>query len=128
MKRDSIRFIDFSYVEEKHRAIDLRLVNWSRWSTPRGASFIQPMFKGYRPDESMDDIQAQQRPLPIDPKDAARVEKGVCALPEKNREATVWAYRIGIRPLVMCRHLGVNKEGLALLIRDARTMLINRGV
>lgn len=120
-------YVDFNAVEEKHRAIDQRLRNWAAWATVHSSRFVQPMFAGYRPDESFDDVYNQQRPLPIDGKDAMLIEKAVCLLPENHRWATVWCYRIKSNPLKVCKALGVSREGLASLIRDSRTMLNNRG-
>ena len=121
------RYVDFNAVEDKHRAIDARLHNWSRWAVVHGSRFIQPMFRAYRSDESFDDVHDQQRPLPIDATDALKIERAVVQLPEPHKLATVWFYRIKCQPVKACKALGVSRDGLAGLIRDSRTMLINRG-
>ena len=121
-------YVDFNHVAEKHRAIDGRLINWSRWAVVHGARFIQPCFRGYRSDESFDDVHAQQKPLPIDPSDALKIERAVVMLPESHKLATVWFYRIKTQPMRACKALGVSRAGLAELIGDSRQMLLNRGV
>lgn len=130
MQRNITRssYTDFSVVDIGHKVIDARLTNWARWCRPAGSSFIQPMFRGYRADESFDDVNAQQKPLPIDVRDAVKVEKGVSGLPDNHRYATIWAYRVRTQPVKLCKELGVSREGLGILIRDSRQLLLNRNV
>lgn len=124
-----MRYVDFSSVEPKHREIDGRLVNWSRWATVHARGFVQPMFKMYRPDNFDDDRGSYDfdRPAPIDSADALLIEKAVCKLPEGHKLATVWFYRVRVQPVRACKALGVSRGGLAQLIRDSRQMLVNRG-
>ena len=120
------QYANLDEVKQEHRAIDARLANWSRWAVVHGSRFIQPCFRGYRSDESFDDVHAQQRPLPIDASDALKIEKAVVQLPEKHKLSLVWFYRIRCKPVKACKALGVTRLGLAGLIHDARAMLINR--
>lgn len=121
-------YVDFSHVSEKHREIDKRLYNWAAWCVVHGGRFVQPMFRNYRSDESFDDVHAQQKPLPIDPSDALKIERAVVMLPESHKLATVWFYRIKTQPMRACKALGVSRAGLAELIGDARQILLNRNV
>ena len=116
-------YVDFNYVRPEHRQIDGQLINWARWSATHGTRFVQPMFRHYRADESFDDIQGQQRPLPIDPTDALKIERAICKLPENHRRATIWFYRIKVKPVYVCRALGVTRSGLGELITDSRQKL-----
>lgn len=88
------------------------------------------MFKFYRADNFDDErgAHAIDRPPPIDPSDALKIEKAVVQLPEKHKLATVWFYRIKCQPVKACKALGVSRLGLAGLIHDARAMLVNRGM
>ena len=115
--------VDFSRVEEKHRAIHDRLVNWARWCVGRGGRGMHPMFRGYKSPQHWEAIPPSQ---PIDSLDAADVEKAVQGLPEPHRFAVRWCYVYGSSPRKACQQAGVSKEGLALLIRDGRQMLVNR--
>ena len=121
------RYVDFNAIEEKHRAIDKRLCNWAAWAVVHGSRFVSPMFRQYRSDESFDDVHDQQRPLPIDVSDALKIERAVVQLPENHKLATVWFYRIKCQPVRACKAIGVTRDGLAGLVRDSRSMLINRG-
>lgn len=124
-----MRYVDFNSVDPKHRAIDGRLCNWSRWATVHSRGFVQPMFRLYRPDEFGEDRGGidTDRPPPIDTADAVVIEKAVCKLPDNHKLATVWFYRVRVQPIRACKALGVSRSGLAELIRDARQMLVNRG-
>lgn len=123
------RYVDFHQIDEKHRAIDARLSNWARWCVVHGSRFVQPMFRYYRPDNFDDERGGHdvQTPDPIDPVDALKIERAVVQLPENHKLATVWFYRIKCQPVRACRAIGVTRDGLAGLVRDSRSMLINRG-
>lgn len=114
---------DFFSVDAKHRKIDDRLVNWSRWCQVYPARFIQPMFKGMKSSEVFGHNEIS---VPIDSLDAASIEKQVSALPVRNRDAIRWAYVYKVQPWRFCRHMGITQTVLADLIHDGRTMLINR--
>ena len=81
------------------------------------------MFRQYRSTE----IWAARDSLVTDSLDGHQMEKAVCALPEKHRDAIRWSYVFWrIPPGKMCKHLAVSRQGLALLIHDGRSMLKNR--
>lgn len=115
--------VDFSRVEEKHRAIHDRLVNWSRWCVSRGGRDVHPMFRGFKSAQHWEAIPTAD---PVDSLDAVAIEKAVQKLPEPHRFAVRWCYVYGSSPRKACQQAGVSKEGLALLIRDGRQMLVNR--
>lgn len=117
--------VDFAYVEEKHRAIHERLEEWAIWVKPRRHSSIHPMFRQYRSPPSW--VQTETR-MSIDPLMAQATEKAVTALPNYHRAAVQWCYVFRSNPRKVCKALGVSHEGLGLLIRDGRQMLINRGL
>ena len=121
MKRDA--FTDFHLVEPGHIAIHERLINWSRWCRPRHSGQVQPMFRLYRSDEHW---EGHNPTAPIDTLDAARMQKGVSKLPDKQRSALNWHYVTPSNPRRAAQGLGVSMEGLALLVRSGRVMLINR--
>lgn len=116
--------IDFQLVEETQKQIHNRLVNWAAWATPRnGHGAVSPMFRMYR-------SKAFQWHPPIyretvDLLDAQLVEKTMRHLPHEFREALIWFYIIRCTPAIACRHLAVSYEGLALYLRDGRTMVKN---
>ena len=114
---------DFFSVDPKHRDIDKRLDNWSRWVKVRPASFTQPMFKGFRSSEVWAHNEIS---VPIDSLDGAKIETMVSALPVKHRDAIRWAYVYRIQPWRFCRSMGITQSVLADLIHDARQMLVNR--
>jgi DNA-directed RNA polymerase specialized sigma24 family protein len=120
-----MRSVDFNHVEEKHAEIHRRLEEWAIWVKPRSASWVQPMFRQFR---SADVWVAPEARGFVDAIAAQAVEKAVTALPDAHRSAVQWCYVFRTGPLKMCRALGVNREGLAMLVRDGRQMLVNRGV
>lgn len=112
-------------IEEKHRAIHARLINWARWVRPRrSAGFIQPMFRGSRTSRQWD--SDPHIPTTVDMLDAQWIEKAVCKLPEPHRLSLKWHYVYPVDPRRICRALGLNRDGLAHLVRDGRQMLTNR--
>lgn len=119
-------YVDFNTVDPKHHAIDERARNWAAWCVTNSRSSVQPCFRLYRSDEHWDHSQDQQRPLPIDPIDAQKIEKAVSKLPDKHRTAIRWCYIIRSQPIRMCKLLGVSRRGLADLIWESRVMLLNR--
>lgn len=116
--------VDFFEVEQKHMAIHGRLENWASWCYSSGGSGVSPMFRLYRPDnyERVESLRV------IDTLDAARVAKGVAQLPALHRGALTWSYILRSTPKQACKKLGTTIDGLALLVRDGRTMLVNRNV
>jgi hypothetical protein len=117
--------VDFSHVEDGHAEIHKRLENWGRWCRGRPTSYVQPMFRLYRPDEHW---EGQAAAIPVDKIDAQRISKGVTALPTNHRSSMNWFYVSPTSPGRAARALATSLEGLALYVRDARTMLINRGI
>lgn len=122
MKREDV--VDFFAIEPRHMAIHIRLENWARWAHSPQWGRVQPMFRLYRPD---DHWEGQSASVPVDTLDAAKMQKGVTALPEKNRAAIGWNYVKRNNPKRQAQLLGVNLQGLADLITTGRQMLINRG-
>lgn len=117
--------VDFHTVEPAHAAIHERLENWARWCYGNGGRSVAPMFRLYR---STDQWVAPPSMGIVDSLDAQRVQKGVSGLPEGHRKAVSWCYVIRCSPKRIARDLAVSMDGLALLIRDGRSMLVNRGV
>lgn len=66
--------------------------------------------------------------MPVDFHDAAKISKGIAMLPQPHREALQWNYVTGGSPSKARSKLGVTAQGLLLLIRDGRQMLLNRQV
>ena len=123
------RYADLTTIPPQQRGIDLRLVNWARWARVYQSRFVAPMFRLYRPENNeAEGYTHEDKPPPIDPSDAIKVEKGVVQLPDAHKAAVFWFYRIGTRPTAACRAIGVSREGLASLIVDGRQMLVNRGI
>jgi DNA-directed RNA polymerase specialized sigma24 family protein len=122
MKRDS--FVDFFVVEPHQTAIHKRLENWAQWCYSSGGSSASPMFRLYRTADHWE----RQSSIPVDSHDATKIAKGIAALPEPHREALQWNYVYGGSPMKARQRLGVTAQGLLLLIRDGRQMLINREI
>jgi DNA-directed RNA polymerase specialized sigma24 family protein len=62
----------------------------------------------------------------VDRLDAAQIAKAVATLPVKHRSALNWHYVKPVSPKRACQALGESMEGLALLVRDGRQILINK--
>lgn len=126
MKREQA--VDFFCVEDRHAEIHARLLNWARWVRPgRGMTGLHPMFRQYRSTETVADPQ-QVRIAP-DGTDGLAVERVICSpgFPEINRTALQWNYVFTFIPVgKVCRHMAVNDRGLAKLVSDGRTMVVNR--
>lgn len=120
-------YVDFGHVEPKHAEIDQRLINWARWYRDRPGRFQSPMFRMYRSTDAHQQYGSDV-PAPIDGADAARMQVAVVALPEPHRIALAWCYIQRDNPRKAAQRLGHSLDGLAKLIRDARTMLVNRGL
>lgn len=116
--------IDFQHVEDKHRAIHERLLNWGRWVTPGRSSFVSPMFRQYRSNAWQ--WHAPEYRESCDILDGQLVEKEISKLPEPHREALRWCYVHRCAAIHACRALAVSYAGLALLVRDGRQMMCNR--
>lgn len=116
--------VDFHHVEEHQHAIDKRLHNWSRWVKPHRPSWVSPMFRMYRSHAWQ--WHAPEHRETCDVLDAQAIEKLVCKLPEKHRQAVRWHYVFPCEPFRMARELGVTEQALFQLVRDGRQMLMNR--
>jgi hypothetical protein len=122
MKRDC----DFSRVEPRHDAINLRLEHWARWVTVKPRPWkSQPMFRLYKPPPQWEPRELR---VELNTIECHEVEKVVSYwLPEKNRDALRWAY---VFPFIsdskIRRELAVTREGLQELIDNGRTMVANR--
>lgn len=117
--------IDFFYVEPSHQDIDKRLTNWGKFCFSSGGSGLNPMFRWVKPSQQWDAIDMV---VPIDRSDAIKIAKGVAALPEPHALALNWCYVYKTSPKKGCQMVKTSLSGLERLIRDGRTMLINRKV
>lgn len=121
MKRDAV---DFFEVAPGHAAIHLRLENWAQWHYSVGGSSAAPMFRLYQPDN----YERTGPTRSVDVHDAQVIAKAVAMLPLPHRQAITWNYVEGGSPTKARKKIGVTFDGLMLLVRDGRTMLVNRGV
>lgn len=120
-------YVDFNYVEPKHAAIDAWLVNWARWAADRDGRFISPTFRLYRSTDAAQ-VYGALAAESVDIIAAKAAQKAVTALPARNRLAISWCYIKRDNPRAAAQSLGESIEGLALLIRNGRQMLVNREV
>jgi hypothetical protein len=116
--------VDFHYVDDRHKAIHARLLNWARWVTPSSTTAICPMFKQAK-------SNAWQWHTPevretVDIQDALKVEREVCALPDQARMAIKWAYVERTDPGRSTRRIASSDAALAEVIFYARQMLKRR--
>ena len=118
--------IDFHAVEAKHHAIDARLKNWATWCRGSFSPSISPMFQMVRSSAQARGAEASWAASAVDGLDAQRIAKAVTHLPEPHRRALHWSYIKPINPRRAATEQGTTLDGLALLVRDARQMLVNR--
>lgn len=124
MKRD---FTDFSIVPDHQLAIHARLDNWGRWCKGSGFAQISPMFRLFRSSEAR--RAYVECPIMVDEADAAKMAKGVLALPEKHRYSIHWYYADGEIPMKRAQQvIGCSRAELAVYVIDARQMMLNRRV
>lgn len=116
--------VDFHHVEDHQRDMDKRLQNWARWVKPRAPSWVSPMFRQARSNAWQ--WHAPEHRETCDILDAQVMEKEVCKLPAKQRDAVRWHYVFPCEPFRMCKALGVTEQALYGLVRDGRQMLMNR--
>lgn len=119
--------IDFHKVEEKHAGIHARLVNWARWCNGSGGPSQSPMFRLFVSPARARGGEIAHFSVPVDKSDAIRIAKAVIALPEQHRAAINWSYVRPVSPRRAASSIGTTLEGLALLVKDGRQMLVNRG-
>lgn len=119
--------IDFHRVEEKHAEIHKRLQNWAQWCNgSSGPADVSPMFRLYRSPARARGAEASWSGIAVDGPDASRIARYVAQLPEPHRKALNWSYLKPINPRRAACDLGTTLDGLALLVRDGRQMLVNR--
>lgn len=116
---------DFHRVEEKHHAIHARLQNWAVWCDGRMAPAVSPMFQMVRSSQARG-AEASWSAIAVDGLDAQRIAKAVASLPEPHRRALHWCYIKPVNARKAAREQGTTLEGLSLLVRDGRQMLVNR--
>jgi hypothetical protein len=115
--------VDFHFVPANQEAIHLRLLNWARAQRNSTGSATAPMFRQYR---SSDQWATPSVSMPVDQRDAARINKAWQMLPEKHRASLGWHYITPGSPIKACRKIACTMDELARLVVDARQMLINR--
>lgn len=122
MKRE---YCDFSRVDARHDAINLRLEHWAIWVSVRPQPWkTHPMFRQYRSHAwqwHMPEIKIQINTL-----ECHEIERAVSFLPDKHRAAVRWNYVFRKDPSAMARTLAVSNAGLLKLVEEARDMLKNR--
>ena len=121
MKRDC----DFSRIDARHDAVNLRLEAWARWVAVRPQAWkMQPMFRLYKPPPQWEPREIR---VELNTLECHEIEKIVSRLPDKHRFVLRWAY---VFPFIfiskVSKHLGVPQSGLAELVSDARDMVKNR--
>ena len=121
-----VQAIDFHYVEARHHAIDQRLREWARYVAVRQPSWVHPMWRKGRSNGRQWEAPVIRDEINI--LRAHETEKAVSALPDMHRSAIRWCYVYRTSPAKVIRDLGTTYEKLDQLVRDGRTMLINRGV
>lgn len=119
--------IDFHAVEAKHAAIHDRLLNWARWCNGSGGPSQSPMFRLFISPARARAGEVAHFSVPVDRSDAVRIAKAVIALPDAHRSAIQWCYVKPVSPKRAAASIGTTMAGLALLVRDGRQMLVNRG-
>lgn len=125
LMKTRIEPVDFHAVEPHQRAIDARLRNWGLWCNGSTAPMTSPMFRMTPPPPRVrGDIAYSCNN--VDRMDAAHVAKAVAALPAPHRAAINWSYVKPVSPRRACQAIGTTMEGLALLVRDGRQILINK--
>ena len=117
--------IDFHAVDPAHREIDARLHNWGRWCNGTAAPSSCPMFR-LTPSAPRARGEVAYGSDAVDRADAAQIGKAVQALPPKHRASINWSYVKPVSPKKAAMGIGVSIDELALLLRDARQMLIAR--
>lgn len=124
-RREPRKYVDFASVPESQWDVHDRLQNWAKWCNGREGRNIAPMFGLYRSEALARREYGAATSVPLDRMDALELAKAVVALPDKHRMALQWHYLKPRKPLQMARALGVSLDGLAELVRVARTMLAN---
>lgn len=121
MKRDDC---DFFFVAERHLALHVRLLNWSRYVAPRKAWWVAPIWRMGKSNGRQ--WQEPELKPAVDTLDGHRMEKAISALPEKHRDVVRWAYVHCTHPSKIRKQLGLSNEAVVKLLQDGRDMLVNR--
>ena len=116
--------VDFHFVPQHQEAMHMRLVNWARAQRNSTGSDTAPMFRQYR---SSDQWATPSASMPVDQRDAAKINKGWQQLPGNHRAAIRWHYISPGSPTKACKGIGCTMADLARFVVDGRSMLINRG-
>lgn len=114
-------YVDFFLVAQGHEAVHEDLENWGRWCHSRPTGSMHPMFRWAKPAQHWEAINPAS---PVDKIKAQRTEKLVAAMPHKPQFAIRWSYVFRTPPRKAANALGVTLEGLALLVRDGRQMIL----
>ena len=122
MKRDDV---DFHFVPTHQEAMHGRLLNWARAQRNKTGQDCAPMFRQYR---STDQWAEGTASIPVDQRDAAKINKGWQQLPGNHRAAIKWHYVSPGSPIKACKGIGCTLDGLARFVVDGRQMLLNRRV
>lgn len=124
MKREPI---DFFLVPDNQLDMHARLLNWAMWVSVSGGRFSaqSPMWRQGKSNGRQWHVP-ELRAEP-DQSDGIKIERAVGLLPSPHAEALRWWYVRRYGPSKARRLLGTTSEGLFMLVKDGRTMLINRG-
>jgi hypothetical protein len=117
--------VDFHFVPANQEAMHMRLLNWARAQRNSTGSATAPMFRQYR---SSDQWATPSVSMPVDQRDAAKVNKAWQMLPTKHRASLAWHYITPGSPTKACREIACTMAELAQFVVDARNMLINRRI
>lgn len=120
------KFPDFHYVPEAQKAIDARLENWASYVRVKFPSWVSPIWKLGKSNGRQ--WHAPEFRPACDILDGHKIEKAVAALPAIHAAVIRWAYVYRTGEIPFRKKHGLSREGLALLLKDGRQMLINRGV
>lgn len=114
-------FVDFHKVDEHHKEIHQRLLNWASWVQVHSGGKIHPMWKNARSNAWQWHTPEHRETCDI--LDAQKMEKEVSKLPPDERTAIRWMYVFRNHPKAACRNLQVDAPGLMRLCRAARSKL-----
>jgi hypothetical protein len=123
MKREDI---DFFVVEDHHLVIHERLNNWARYVKPGLPVAQAPIWRlGKSNTRQWHEPQGREEVNTID---GQRLEIAVRLLPVPHRDALRWMYVWRSHPAHARKVLKATNADVMRLVRDARSMLMNRGV
>lgn len=117
--------VDFNFVPEHQEAIHCRLKNWARAQRNSSSSATAPMFRQYR---SSDQWTQATVSIPVDQRDAAKINAAWQQLPRKNRSSLAWHYITSESLKKACERIDCTMDELAQFVVDGREMLISSGV